>query len=160
MQSRISELQSLKTTENKVIIQGQANSSLIGVWNVIVNYYDAKRAASASGYKGLQSAKQRIANAKKYVSMAPLSNCSDLVIRLNSVAARLEQAHVTYLSSQVERLRPYYIYSQSDYDNLALRISDEIDEYKQNARRIYGRVSNISSLESRAANYYTNASFN
>lgn len=159
MKSRISDLQTLKTTDNKVIIQGNANSSLKEVWNVIANYYDAKRAACASGYNGLQSAKQRIANAKKYATMSPLNNCSNLVSRLNSVAARLEQAHYSYIAGQVERLRPYYNYSQSEYDNLALSISDKLDEYKKNARRIYGRTSDISSLESRAGNYYSNASF-
>ena len=42
MKARISELQALKTTDQKIIIQGDANASLNKVHNVIVNYYDAK----------------------------------------------------------------------------------------------------------------------
>ena len=158
--TRISELQRLVTTENKVVVQGEANASLNEVHNVIVAYYEAKRAASAGGYNGIQAAKQKIAKAKRYASMSPINNCTDLVSRLNSVADRLEQVHYSYLAGQVERLRPYYNYSQSEYDNLALSISEKLDEYKKNAKSTYGRVSDISSLESRAGSYYSNASFN
>lgn len=156
---RISELQALQTTDKKIIIQGDANASLNEVHNVIVNYYDAKRAASAGGYNGLESAKQKIATAKRYAAMSPINNCTDLVSKLNSVSSRLEQAHYAYLSSQVERLRPYYNYSQTEYDNLALSISDKLEEYKNHARSVYGKASNISDLEGRAGNYYSNASF-
>lgn len=158
--ARILELQALKTTDQKIIIQGDANASLNEVHNVIVNYYDAKRAASASGYNGLESAKQKIATAKRYASMSPINNCSDLVSRLNSVSSRLEQAHYAYLASQIERLRPYYNFSQTDYDNLALSIADKLEEYKKHARSVYGKISNINNLEEKAGQYYSNAQFN
>lgn len=158
--TRISELQGLVTTENKIVIQGVANSSLNEVHNVIVAYYEAKRAASVSGYNGIQAAKQKIATAKKYASMSPINNCTELVSRLNSVSNRLEQAHYSYLAGQVEKLRPYYNYSQTEYDKIAISISEKFDEYKNNAKSTYGRVSDISSLESRAGSYYSNATFN
>ena len=157
--ARIAELQKLVTTGNKIVIQGEANSSLNEVHNVIVAYYDAKKAASVGGYNGIQVAKQKIATAKKYASMSPINNCTDLVSRLNSVADRLEQVHYSYLANQIERLRPYYNYTQSEYDDLALSISEILDEYKKNAKNTYGRISDISSLESRAGSYYSNATF-
>ena len=160
MNTRISELQGLVTTENKIVIQGVANSSLNEVHNVIVAYYKAKKVASASGYNGIQAAKQIIDTAKKYASMSPINNCTELVSRLNSVSNRLEQAHYSYLAGQVERLRPYYNYSQTEYDKIAISISEKFDEYKNNAKSTYGRVSDISSLESRAGSYYSNATFN
>lgn len=158
--TRISELQGLVTTDNKIVIQGKAYSSLSEIHNVIVAYYEAKKAAYVGGYNGLQAAKQRIATAKKYALMSPINNCSDLVSCLNSVPSRLEQAHYSYLVGQVEKLRPYYNYSQTEYDNIALGISEKLDEYKKNAKSTYGRVSDISSLESRAGSYYSNATFN
>lgn len=158
--SRISELQGLVTTDKKIIIQGEANKSLNEVHNVIVSYYEAKRVASAGGYNGLQVAKEIIAAARRYASMSPINNCSDLVSRLNSVSTRLEQAHYSYLASQVERLRPYYNYSQAEYDDIALSISEKLEEYKINAKSTYGRVSDISLLENRAGSYYSNATFN
>ena len=158
--TRISELQGLVTTENKIVIQGEANSSLNEVHNVIVAYYKAKKVASASGYNGIQAAKQIIDTAKKYASMSPINNCTELVSRLNSVSNRLEQAHYSYLAGQVEKLRPYYNYSQTEYDKIAISISEKFDEYKNNAKSTYGRVSDISSLESRAGSYYSNATFN
>ena len=158
--TRISELQGLVTTDNKIVIQGKAYSSLSEIHNVIVAYYEAKKAAYVGGYNGLQAAKQRIATAKKYALMSPINNCSNLVSRLNSVPSRLEQAHYSYLVGQVEKLRPYYNYSQTEYDNIALGISEKLDEYKKNAKSTYGRVSDISSLENRAGSYYSNATFN
>ena len=157
--SRISELQGLVSTDNKIVIQGDANASLNEVHNVIAAYYEAKRVASTGGYNGLQEAKQKIATARMYASMSPINNCTDLVSRLNSVSDRLEQAHYSYLAGQVERLRPYYNYSQTEYDDIAISISEKLDEYKKNAKSTYGRVSDISSLESRAGNYYSNATF-
>ena len=91
--------------------------------------------------------------------MSPINNCRDLVSRLKSVSSRLEQAHYAYLLSQVERLRPYYLYGESEYYTLASSVSDKLEEYKKNARRVYGRASDISSLENKAGNYYSNASF-
>ena len=157
--ARISQLQQLRSTDYKVIIQGDANTSLNEVRNVIVNYNDAKRAATANGFSGIPSAKQRIASARNYASMTPINNCSDLVNRLNSVASRLEQAHYAYLSNQVELLREYYNYNQSEYDNLALSISAKLEEYKKQAKSTYGHSSDISSLENRAGSYYNNANF-
>ena len=158
--SRISELQGLVSTDNKIVIQGDANASLNEVHNVIAAYYEAKRVASTGGYNGLQEAKQKIATARMYASMSPINNCTDLVSRLNSVSDRLEQAHYSYLAGQVERLRPYYNYSQTEYDDIAISISEKLDEYKKNAKSTYGRVSDISSLEDRAGSYYSNATFN
>ena len=39
-------------------------------------------------------------------------------------------------------------------------VKEKFDEYKNNAKSTYGRVSDISSLESRAGSYYSNATFN
>ena len=44
-------------------------------------------------YLCIQAAKKKIATAKKYASMSPINNCTELVSRLNSVSTRLEQAH-------------------------------------------------------------------
>lgn len=154
MNSRISELQALLATDRTVVIQGEANTSLNDVHNVIVNYYEAKKVASVGGYHGLKAAEEKIANAKKYASMSPINNCSDLASRLNSVATRLEQAHYLYLVGQVERLKKYYNYNQTEYENLAQSVSDKLEEYKNNAKSTYGRVSDISILEERAGEYY------
>lgn len=158
--TRISELQGLVTTENKIVIQGEANSSLNEIHNVIVAYYEAKRAASVGGYSGLESAKKKIANARKYAKMSPLRNCHQLVSNLNSVAPRLEQAHYSYLYGQVERLRNWQNYTVDSYDNLAMEIAEKLKEYKNNAKSVYGSTSNVSALEERASHYYNSSNFN
>jgi hypothetical protein len=156
--ARIAELQALRTTDKRIIIQGEANASLNKVHNVIVNYYDARKAASASQYYGLESAKQRIAAARKYALMSPINKCSDLVLRLNSVPSRLEKAHYDHLKKEVERLRNYNVYSKEKYEDLAWNINSKLDEYDRHAKSVYGMASNISDLKRKAGSYYSMAS--
>lgn len=157
--ARVSELQALQTTDKKAIIQGDANASLNEVHNVIANYYEAKRAASASGYNGLETARKRIAAAAHYAAMSPIKNCTNLVSQLNSVPSRLNLDHCDYLARQVGRLRHYDNYSRDEYYNLALSISDKLEEYKNHARSVYGEAYDISKLESMAGEYYSEAKF-
>lgn len=159
MSTKIAQLRSLKTVDGSVIVGGSANGSLTKVQGVISNYYAAKAAASHIGYTSLADAKFKIATARKYASMSPINNCVALVEQLNSVPLRLERAHFAYLVGQVNRLRNYYNYTQSSYDNLALSISAKLEEYKKNARSVYGHVSDISALEQRAGELYGNAQF-
>ena len=149
----------MKTTDGTYVVGGEANTSLKKVQNTISNYYAAKAAASHTGYTGLAAAIIKIATAKKYASMSPINNCMALVNQLNSVPKRLEQSHFAYLVNQVNRLNNYYNYDQSSYDDLALSISEKLDEYKKNARKVYGCMSDIASLEQRAGELYSNAHF-
>ncbi|WP_337944174.1 hypothetical protein [Prevotella pectinovora] len=159
MSKKITQLRSLKTTDGTYVVGGEANTSLEKVQNTISNYYAAKAAASHTGYTGLADAIIKIATAKKYASMSPINNCMALVNQLNSVPKRLEQSHFAYLVNQVNRLNNYYNYDQSSYDDLALSISEKLDEYKKNARKVYGCMSDIASLEQRAGELYSNAHF-
>lgn len=160
MDARVSELKSLQATNGSPIVKDEANASLSGIHDVIANYYEAKGASFVNGYDGLASAKQKIAEARRYAAMSPINNCSDLLSRLKSVPARLEQAHYAYLADQVECLRYYYNYSQIEYANLAVGIWNELQEYRDQAKGVYGQVSDLDELNGRAAEYYRNARFN
>lgn len=160
MKAHISEIRQITTTGKVVVVSGTDLESLNRVSNVIVSYYEAKSAASASGYSGIEAAKKKIANARKYAKISPLNNCHQLVSNLNSVASRLEQAHYSYLSGQVERLRNWQNYTVDSYDNLAMDIAEKLKEYKNNAKSVYGSISNINALEERASHYYNSSNFN
>lgn len=159
MSKRIAQLQSLKTKNGTVIVGGEAETSLDYVAGVISDYYAAKACALNTTYVSLSDAKNKIASAKKYASMSPINNCVHLVSQLNSVPARLERSHFIYLVGQVNRLRNYYNYTQASYDELALGISAKLEEYKKNARSVYGQMSNIASLEQTAGDIYGSAQF-
>lgn len=160
MKSHTAALLALRTTGGKPCLGSGQSKDVARIQGIVSNYYAAKAASVAGGYQGLASARARIAAARRYAAMSPINNCVALRSQLQSVATRLEQAHFAYLSAQVERLRNYYNYTEASYDNLALSISEKLEEYKNNARSVYGRVSNVAALEDRAGNYYSNASFN
>lgn len=160
MKSHTAALLALRTTGGKPCIGSEQSKDVARIQGIVANYYAAKAVSAAGGYQGLASARARIAAARRYAAMSPINNCVALRSQLQSVATRLEQAHFAYLSAQVERLRNYYNYNETSYDNLALSISEKLEEYKNNARSVYGRVSNVAALEDRAGNYYSNASFN
>lgn len=159
MMQRIKELRSLRTADGQSVLADDSNEKLNSTESVIRNYYAANSAAAVGGYNGVQSAKQKIGTAKKYASMSPINNCTELVNRLNSVASRLERAHYAYLAGQVEKLRNYQNYSEDQYEGLCDKVEKEFKDYKKNASSTYGRMSNVSALEERAARYYSNASF-
>lgn len=160
LSSKITQLRSLRSSGGTAIIGGDAGTSLSKVESVISAYYSAKAVAANTRYSSLAAARTKIAQAKRYASMSPINNCRALVAQLNTVPARLEQSHYAYLVGQVNRLKNYYNYDQTSYDNLALGILDKLDEYKKKARSVYGHVSDISSLEQRAGDLYGNAQFN
>lgn len=152
---RISDMRSLQTTDGKKVVP----NALKYEDNVIRSYNAARQAATVGGYAGIQAAGQKIASAKKYAVMSPVNNCTELVSSLNSVAARLEQAHYSYLAGQVERLRHYQNYTENQYEALAQDVVGKLEEYQNNASKIYGTKRNISELKERAGTYYSQAEF-
>lgn len=158
MQSHIKEIQNLKTSDNSVIVGGDVNNSLNDVNNIIVRYYAAKKAATASGYNGWDSAKERIKTAKDYAESSPLRNNVDLVNKLSEVPGRLNRSHVGHLSSRVRELSNYYYYHDKEqFDKLSREIYSEIDSYKKNAKSVYGEVLDVSSIEDTYTQYCRNA---
>jgi uncharacterized protein YlbG (UPF0298 family) len=159
IQGHVADLHTIQTSDGNRIIGNEDNTSLNEISNVIVRYYRAKAAAAVGGFNGLQYAKQKIATARNYAKMEPIDNCQELVNRLNSVATRLNLVHIEYLSSQVEQMKNWDLYSESEYDNLAVDVSNKLREYKRYAHSTYGTSTDISDLETRAGEYYKNTSF-
>lgn len=155
--SQVSKLLALKDTYDKSVIQGNNKSSLNEVSAIVGNYFAAKRVAMVNGYYGWPSAKQKIAEARKFANMYPLNNCTKLVSSLNSVPSRLDQTHYEYLESQVEQLQYYDSYSGDDYRRLVYNVSDKLEDYKKNAKEVYGSCYDIGDLERRASHYYSNS---
>ena len=160
MSVMIDQLRSLTSSGGTSIVGGDANGSLSEVQNVISNYYAAWGVASRTGYSGLSNAKAKIASANRYAEMSPINNCVALVNQLRAVPQKLERSHYAYLEGQVERLRYYYNYDQQSYDRLAESIYSKIKEYKNNAKNVYGTISDIGWLEQYAGELYNSASFN
>lgn len=159
IQGHVADLHALQTSDGSRIIGNEVNTSLNEISNVIVRYYEAKSTAVVRGYNGLQYAKQKIATARNYAKIEPINNCQELVNRLNTVATRLNLVHVEYLSSQVGRMKNWDLYSESEYDNLAVEVSNKLREYKRYAHSTYGTSTDISYLETRAGEYYKRTSF-
>jgi len=148
--NRITELQSLVTTDGKKVVGGNGYASLNWVHGVIKSYYAAKSIAIVKGYNGISAAKIKINTAKNYANMSPLNNCRQLVDALNDVPYRLEKVHYAYLIGQVERLRYWRNYTEDEYDEVADYVFDKLKEYEDNANSVYGCSSNIKELKQRA----------
>lgn len=158
MQSHVKEIQSLTTSDNKIIAGGDINTSLNEVNNTILRYYGAKSAAAASGYRGLNSARERIKTAQNYAQSSPISNCRDLVKKLNTVADRLNNAHVKHLASRVDVLATYYYqYPQYQFNDLSKEIYQEVIDYRNNAKSVYGSVKDLNSIDNTYTQYCRNA---
>lgn len=158
MRSHVKEIQSLATSDNKIIADGDVNTSLNEVNNIIVRYYGAESATAASGYRGLNSARERIKTARDYAQSSPISNWRGLVNKLNAVADRLNNAHVRHLASRVDELPTYYYYyPQYQFNDLSKEIYQDVIDYRNNVKSVYGSVKDLNSIDNTYTQYCRNA---
>lgn len=155
MRSRISELQGMSVSEGSTnVIQGNMLASLDEILSTISLYNDAWRLARRTSYSSLSNAKSTIVSARDYASTSPINNCSALVTALNTVSSKLESSHYRHLSGLVHNLYYWENYSRKNYEELANGVAERIKEYNNNARNVYGQISDVNALTRKASNYF------
>lgn len=159
MRSRCAELNGIKKADGSQLLSADSRRKLSEITNVLDLYNRARAAASVgTGFSSLADARSKISNARQFTTMQPICNNTDLVSKLNGVASRLEQSHYSSLSAQVEKLRNCHGFSsEAAFDSYAESVQSRINEYANNAQSVYGRKSDVGSLNSRVRQYYDNA---
>jgi len=154
----ISKLRKMSVAHNtQKAIESQTLSSLTEIENVISDYYTAWGITKQTAFSSLSNATDKINAAKKYATQKYLSNCSNLVSALNEVSSKLEQSHFNYLSRLVNSLSNYRSIDKSQYMTEAQDVQNKIDEYNNNAKRVYGFQHDVSNLTNRAGELYNEA---
>lgn len=156
--SRIKDLRSLKIAYgNQPAVTGQDNTDLSNIEQIIENYNDAKAAAKKSKFSSIDQAKKDITAANSYAVMPYISNCRDLVARLNNVKENIGNSHYQYLVSNVNSLAGCYSYTRATYKVLVGEVDAKIKSY-ENTKSIYGAsAKGTSELRSNAAAYVREA---
>lgn len=159
MLSVISNLKSIKRSDNSSAIAQSTLDSLNLITNIIDKYHRALAVSRHTAFSGCSSAQSTISQARQYAKDAWLSNCSDLVAALNNVKPRLADSHYLYVTAQVEKLQNYRYYSQLYYDNtLVPQVDAAVTEYENKASSLYGAKRDVNVLWNRARSYYNEAS--
>ncbi len=139
-------------------MSNQYKADINELGKVLSRYRDARRVSMHRSYHGIASAQKSISLAKEYANDRWLRNCTGLVNDLNQVRPSIGQSHYYYVQSQVNKLADYRSYSWSYFDNtLVQHVSDQIDVYKNNARKLYGSNYDVDQLLSEARYYYQQA---
>lgn len=159
MLSVISNLKSIKRSDNSSAIAQSTLDSLNLITNIIDKYHRALAVSRHTAFSSCSNAQSAISQARQYAKDAWLSNCSDLVAALNNVKPRLADSHYRYVTAQVEKLQNYKYYSQLYYDNtLVPQVDAAVTEYENKASSLYGTRRDVNVLWNRARNYYNEAS--
>lgn len=158
IQSRINELRNLKIAYgNQPAVSGTYASDLKNIDGVIENYNKAKKVATKYKYTSVKQAKEDINEAYKYSIMPYVSNCKDLVNRLNKVKVNIGSSHYQYVLSAVYALAGYRQHSRNTYKTLIAEVNVKVKSY-DDIRSIYGTSSrDATELRSMAATYVRDA---
>lgn len=124
---------------------------------IIDEYHTALRLSRNTSFSGVSDASAKISKAENYRTKEYLSNNADLVNALKALSGKLAQSHYNHVSGIVGTLGGYANVDKDYYiKTLIPRADNAISEYK--STKIYGGGKpDISSIESRAANYVTEA---
>lgn len=156
IEERIAFIKSLPTAFANMPNQHKADINELG--NVLNRYRDARRVSMHRSFHGIAAARKSVSLAREYANDPWLRHCADLVHGLNQVRPSIGKSHYYYVQSQVNKLANYRSYSWSYFDNtLVQHVSDQIDVYKNNARKLYGSNYDVDQLLSEARYYYQQA---
>lgn len=152
-------LQSVKHSDESLVLQKNTLDSLALVEKIIVNYRQAKTISRSTTYRGITSAQNIINQAKNFANDKYLSKCTDLRNALNNVKTNIGQSHYIYISSLVEKLSEFRYYGQQYYENtLVPQVDAAVTEYDNKATALYGSKKDVNALWTRARGYYNEAS--
>lgn len=156
IEERIAIIKSLPTAFANMPNQHKADINELV--NVLNRYRDARRVSMHRSFHGIAAARRSISLAREYANDRWLRHCADLVHGLNQVRPSIGKSHYYYVQSQVNKLANYRSYSWSYFDNtLVQHVSDQIEVYENNARKLYGSNDDVDQLLSKARYYYQQA---
>lgn len=152
-------LQSVKHSDESLVLQKNTLDSLALVEKIIANYRHAKAISRSTTYRGITSAQSIINQANNFANDKYLSKCTNLRNALNNVKTNIGQSHYIYISSLVEKLSEFRYYGQQYYENtLVPQVDAAVTEYDNKATALYGSKKDVNALWNRAREYYIEAS--
>lgn len=138
MRDRIAELNALAGADDSHPALDYAND-LNRINGVITDYNSALALSGQTGFNGISSTETKIRKARAYASQAPLSNCADLVQRLNALPGKIEQNHYASLQRKANNfyrettswtdMRHWTDQNYQNAESLANSIRAEINDY-------------------------------
>ena len=154
IESRINDLRSLKVDYgNRKAVAGTFEGDLHNIEVIILNYKDAKKAAAKSTYTTITQAKSDINTANEYAAMPYISNCKDLVTKLNNVKINIANSHYQYLTNQVYGLSEYRSHTKDSYSRLVSEVLSKLDSYVSMKSVYASGYKDISSLKKKVGEY-------
>lgn len=117
---------------NKKALQPNTSSKLTEIESVIQQYHAAWNMAKQTRFVSYESARQTVAEARRYANTSYLQNCTSLCNALGEVGSKLERSRYWQLHARVSRLRNLYNFNSKDaYDSESTAIYDLIKEFKE-----------------------------
>lgn len=158
MLNRIDHLRSLRVDYGYTkVVTGSNETSLSDIETIIINYREAKKAASYSTFHSINDANKKIQDAQKYLRMYPLSNCTDLTNKLSKVKSNIGNSHYYQVESKINQMANYGNMTEESFNSLMSIANNMIQEYDSNRSRYGSNAKTTESIKQKAAEYYRNA---
>lgn len=157
LQALVAALKADRLSDGVVAVSDDFIATADSLNSIISDYRDAMQLAANVSYNGMEDATSKIDRAKTYSSADYLRNNEALVAALDTLPARLAQAHYNYVGGCINALKRYTVVEKDYYMNTLIPGADKaIIEYKN--AKIYGESKpNVADLEKRAVSLVTDA---
>lgn len=153
MQQRIASLRGMTTTDEKKILNNKKVDTQFNNILSIIGLYDEALGVASRGFSGMDAARNSIARARELRGNQYLSRNTSLMAMLRELPGRLEASHFASVRAKVNALAGYKKYSDSTFDSMVDRALAAIEEYRNNAEKIYGTSHGVGDLLNSVNNY-------
>lgn len=156
--NQIANLRTLSIGGGKDLIKSY-ETDLCRIEQIINDYKEARKIAnnSYSYFYSVEYANKKIQDAEKYRTMKPLSNCADLVEKLEFVKTKIGESHYKYVKANVNKMAYFKDMSESAYNSLKSTVDAKIQEYDYNRLKYGSGAMTTEVLKKKVDEYYKRA---
>lgn len=149
MNPRFTELRNVKLSNGSTALTSEHQATINKINGIIGNYHRALQVCRATGFHGIDAARNTINTANTLASDPYLKNNTSLVSDLRSVRSAIGESHYRWLEVRVNRLSSDSLWGD-DLEAYANAVQNDLDQYKSNASSLYGNAKSLASLEDKA----------
>ena len=130
------------------------NDAIDSVFFVTKRNEEALRLLKNRTFHSMEQSEQTMAKVKIYQNHDYLQYNTSLCDSLDMVARRLEKSHYDALDRRVTSLRYPDDIEEDEFGEIYQKLMDDIQEYEENASRVYGYVREVRDLKEAANDNY------
>lgn len=152
IEERIAVLKKFNINGNP-IVSSSDKLELNKILSILDDFNEAKTLARQTSFTGIPQTKNKLSRAETYANKEYLKNNKALVTSLRELKGKIGKSHYYKIRSQVNDLKYFSQYSKDEFKKKVRIIIDEIDQYDNVAKTLYGEKLDVASLKNTVNDY-------